>query len=111
VTAFGGGNRHHVGDSPNRVGGVARVTGRQGYVADLPVEGALHVKLVTVDAPRARIIAIDAAPALEVPGVRLVMTPAELPDPMPRFGPQFRDRPVLAIGETKFHGDPVAAVA
>ena len=30
---------------------------------------------------------------------------------MPRFGPQLRDRPVLAIGETKFHGDPVAAVA
>jgi CO/xanthine dehydrogenase Mo-binding subunit len=30
---------------------------------------------------------------------------------MPRFGPQLRDRPVLAVGETKFHGDPVAAVA
>ena len=30
---------------------------------------------------------------------------------MPRFGPQLRDRPVLAVGETKYHGDPVAAVA
>jgi CO/xanthine dehydrogenase Mo-binding subunit len=39
------------------------------------------------------------------------MTPAHLPDPMPRFGPQLRDRPVLAIGETKYHGEPVAAVA
>ncbi len=29
---------------------------------------------------------------------------------MPRFGPQQRDRPVLAVGETKFHGDPVAIV-
>ena len=46
-----------------------------------------------------------------MPGVRLVMTAADLPDPMPRFGPQLRDRPVLAVGETKFHGDPVAAVA
>ena len=46
-----------------------------------------------------------------VPGVRLVMTAADLPDPMPRFGPQFRDRPVLATGETKYHGEPVAAVA
>ena len=30
---------------------------------------------------------------------------------MPRFGPQRRDRPVLATGETKYHGEPVAAVA
>jgi CO/xanthine dehydrogenase Mo-binding subunit len=30
---------------------------------------------------------------------------------MPRFGPQFSDRPVIAAGETKYHGDPVAAVA
>ena len=29
---------------------------------------------------------------------------------MPRFGPQFDDRPVLAVGETKYHGEPVALV-
>ena len=46
-----------------------------------------------------------------VPGVRLVMTAADLPQPMPRFGPQRHDRPVLATGETKYHGEPVAAVA
>ena len=45
------------------------------------------------------------------PASRLVMTAADLPQPMPRFGPQFSDRPVLAVGETKYHGDPVAAVA
>ena len=39
------------------------------------------------------------------------MTPADLPSPMPRFGPQLRDRPVLAVGETAYHGEPVAAVA
>jgi CO/xanthine dehydrogenase Mo-binding subunit len=104
-------NLDGIGASPNRVGGAARVTGGQAYVADIALDGVLQVKLVTVDAARARILSIDPAPALEVPGVRLVMTPADLPDPMPRFGPQFRDRPVLAVGETKFHGDPVAAVA
>src|SRR5439155_467881 len=31
--------------------------------------------------------------------------------PMPRFGPQRRDRPVLADRETKYHGEPIAAVA
>jgi CO/xanthine dehydrogenase Mo-binding subunit len=94
-----------------RVGGRERVTGDQAYVADIHLDDELHVKLVTVDAARARILAIDAAEALAVPGVRLVMTAADLPDPMPRFGPQFRDRPVLADGETHYHGEPVAAVA
>ena len=37
------------------LGGRDRVTGRQAYVADIPLEDALHVKLVTVDAARARI--------------------------------------------------------
>jgi CO/xanthine dehydrogenase Mo-binding subunit len=100
-----------VGDPATRVGGFERVTGSQQYVADLPHEDALHVKLVSLDVARARINRIEAAAALAVPGVRLVMTADDLPQPMPRFGPQRRDRPVLATGETKYHGEPVAAVA
>ena len=100
-----------VGESPARVGGVERVTGRQHYVADIHLEDVLHVKLVALDVARARIGRIDTSAAMDVPGVRFVMTAADLPDPMPRFGPQLRDRPVLAIGETKYHGEPVAAVA
>jgi CO/xanthine dehydrogenase Mo-binding subunit len=100
-----------VGESPARVGGVERVTGRQQYVADIHLEDVLHVKLVALDVARARIVRIDASAAMDVPGVQFVMTPADLPDPMPRFGPQLRDRPVLAVGETKYHGEPVAAVA
>lgn len=100
-----------VGDSPRRVGGHARVTGQQQYVADLHLPDELHAKLVTLPVAHARIIAIDTSAAARVPGVRLVMTAADLPHPMPRFGPQFRDRPVIAVGETRYHGDPVAAVA
>jgi CO/xanthine dehydrogenase Mo-binding subunit len=100
-----------IGGSPTRVGGLERVTGRQAYVADIHLEGELHVKLVTVDHARARIDAIDASAALAVPGVRAVLTAADLPTPMPRFGPQFRDRPVIAVDEVHYHGEPVAAVA
>ena len=100
-----------VGASPRRVGGYGRVTGDQAYVADLDIPDVLHARLVTLDCARARIISIDTTAAAAVPGVRLVMTPADLPVPMPRFGPQFVDRPVLAVGETKYHGEPVAAVA
>ena len=100
-----------VGGSPVRVGGLERVTGSQRYVADLPHDEALHVKLVTLPVARGRIGKVDATAALALPGVRLVMTADDLPKPMPRFGPQRRDRPVIAEGETKYHGDPVAAVA
>jgi len=100
-----------VGTSPARVGGLDRVTGRQGYVADIHLDDELHVKLVSLDCPRARIISIDTSAALEVPGVRLAFTAADLPHPMPRFGPQFKDRPVLAVGQTNYHGEPVVAIA
>ncbi len=100
-----------VGTSQPRFGGYGRVTGRQRYLADIHLEDALHVKLVTVPSARARIISIDASAAKEIPGVRLVMTAADLPDPMPRHGPQYQDRPVIAVDEVKYHGEPVAAVA
>jgi CO/xanthine dehydrogenase Mo-binding subunit len=100
-----------VGASPARVGGIDRVTGRQAYVADLPFDDVLHAKLVTLDCARARIVSIDTSAALAVPGVRAVMTAADLPQPVPRFGPQFQDRPVIAVDETHYHGEPVAIVA
>ena len=100
-----------IGVSPHRVGGFERVTGAQEYLADIPFEDVLHVKLVTIPCGRARIVAIDTSAAEAVPGVELVMTAADLPQPVPRYGPQYQDRPVLAVGETKFHGEPVAAVA
>ena len=96
---------------PAASAGIDRVTGGQQYVADIHLPDVLHAKLVTLDCARARIISIDTSAAERVPGVRLVMTAADLPQPVPRFGPQFEDRPVLAVGETKYHGEPVAAVA
>jgi len=100
-----------VGDSARRVGGRERVSGRQQFVGDIRLDGALHVRLVTLDCARARILSVDTSAAAAVPGVHAVITAADLPDPMPRFGPVYADRPVLAVGETKFHGEPVAAVA
>jgi CO/xanthine dehydrogenase Mo-binding subunit len=103
--------RDGVGESPARVGGFDRVTGRQAYVADIHLEDVLHAKLVGLDCARARIIAVDPSAALEIPGVRLVFSAADLPQPVPRFGPQYQDRPVIAVGETHYHGEPVVAIA
>ncbi|MGD1034741.1 MAG: xanthine dehydrogenase family protein molybdopterin-binding subunit [Candidatus Dormibacteria bacterium] len=100
-----------IGASAERVGGLARVTGAYQYVGDIQLVDALHVKLVTLPCAHARIGSVDTRSAEQVPGVQMVMTAAHLPQPVPRFGPQFRDRPVLAVDETKYHGEPVAAVA
>ena len=99
-----------IGHSARRVGGGERVSGSQRYLADLRLEGVLHVKLVHVDCARARIISIDTAAAEVVPGVVAIATADSLPQPVARFGPGYADRPLLAVGETKFHGEPVAAV-
>ena len=76
-----------VGASPWRVGGDARVTGHQEYVADIHLPGELHAKLVTLPVARARILRVDTSAAAQVPGVRVVVTAADLPQPVPRYGP------------------------
>lgn len=100
-----------VGANYNRRGGYERVMGTQEFVADIDLDNVLHVKLVTLDVARARIISIDTTAAMSIPGVVSITTPDDLPMPMPRFGPVYQDRPVIAVGETKYHGEPVAAVA
>ena len=100
-----------VGANVRRFGGRERVSGSQQFLADIPLAGMLHVKLVTLDAARARIVSIDTTQARAVPGVVDIITADEMPTPVPRFGPVYKDRPVLAVGETKYHGEPVAVVA
>ena len=100
-----------VGQSLERVGAADRVTGRQRYAADLRLDNVLQVKLVTLNCARARIIKIHTAEAAAVEGVRCIMTAADLPQPVPRCGPAYNDRPVIGVGETRFFGEPVAAVA
>lgn len=87
------------------------MTGGQQYVGDLHLEDMLHVKLVRLDCGRARIRSVDTMAAAAAGGVRCVLTATDLPQPVPRFGPVYEDRPILADGETKYHGQPVAAVA
>jgi CO/xanthine dehydrogenase Mo-binding subunit len=99
-----------IGQAVMRVGGRDRVAGTERYLADIPLDDVLHAKLVHLDCARARIDAVNATDALTVPGVHAVFSAADLPQPVPRFGPAYRDRPLLAVGETKFSGDPIAIV-
>lgn len=100
-----------IGTSARRVGGFERVTGQQRFAGDIRLDKMLYVKLVSLDCAHARILRVATEMATRVKGVRAVLTAADLPQPVPRYGPTFQDRPVLAVGETKFHGEPIAAVA
>ena len=100
-----------IGSSLPRLGAVDRVTGAQQYAGDLRIDNALHAKLVSLACAHARIIAIDTRAAMRVPGVRGIFTAKDLSRPVPRFGPVYADRPLLAVGDTKFSGEPVAAIA
>ena len=99
-----------IGTSARRVGGVDRVSGAQRYVGDIALGEMLHVKLVHIDCARGRIRSVDASEAAGMPGVQAIVTAEDLPQPVARFGPAYADRPLLAVGETKFHGEAVAAV-
>jgi 2-furoyl-CoA dehydrogenase large subunit len=90
------------------------VVGRGRYVADIKAEGTLHVALVPSDYPAARILAIDAAEALAMPGVHYILTGEELAaatEPL-MSGldiPGVRRYP-LAVGQARYAGEWVAAV-
>lgn len=100
-----------VGTDVIRLGGIERVNGSQQFLADIELTDMLHLKLVTLDVARARILSIDFSKALDIPGVVDIATASQLPTPTPRFGPSYKDRPIIAVDETKYHGEPVAVVA
>ena len=71
-----------IGQPVPRIEGRAKVTGRAKYAADNTPKGTLHAVIVGAPAAAGRIIGIDAAQALALPGVVRVLTRAD----MPKFG-------------------------
>src|ERR687895_2367701 len=103
--------RGGIGERVRRSDGRPKVTGQFAYASDLRAEGMLVG--VTVRSPHAsaRIVSVDTAAARAVPGVRAVLTHADVPGDK-LVGPGLhKDQPVLAIDRVRCHGEPVAVVA
>jgi CO/xanthine dehydrogenase Mo-binding subunit len=98
-----------VGLAIPRPDGAEKVTGRVQYVADLQPRGLLHAKLLRSPHAHARIVRIDTSRARALPGVRAVLTAADIPE-LKKKAPT-RSHAVLAIDRVVFVGQPVAAVA
>ncbi|MEV4435176.1 molybdopterin cofactor-binding domain-containing protein [Streptomyces sp. NPDC049585] len=88
----------------------AKTQGTFPYAADLWAEGLLWAAVLRSPHPHARIISIDTSAAAAMPGVRAVVTHADVPGRGPH-GHRTADRPVFASDVVRHHGEPLAAVA
>lgn len=107
-----------IGRRTIRPDGADKVTGRAAYGADFTMPGMLHGRVLRSPHPHARIKSINFDKALAHPGVKAVMSGADLVD-FPWSKPvmigiqdlRFLSRNVMARGKAHYAGHAVAAVA
>ncbi|QIS24128.1 molybdopterin-dependent oxidoreductase [Nocardia terpenica] len=88
-----------------------KVKGEFAYASDLWMDGMLWGMTLRSPHPRARIVSLNLAPALAMPGVYAVLTHEDVPGRKVYGLDHTWDQPVLAIGEVRHQGEPVALVA
>jgi xanthine dehydrogenase D subunit len=86
------------------------VKGNFAYASDLSADNMLWGATLRSPHAHARLTKLDISPALGVPGVRSVLTQADVPG-APLFGQEEQDQPVLCDGVARYWGEPVAVVA
>ena len=97
-----------VGESPNRIDGLDKITGAAMYVDDLTFgPDLLHAEIVESPYAHAIIKSIDTSAAEKVPGVVRVVTGKDFPY---RFGLYMQDRFIFPTDRVRFVGEQVAAV-
>jgi CO/xanthine dehydrogenase Mo-binding subunit len=102
--------RDGVGQSVRRPDGIPKVKGEFAYSSDMWANEMLWGGTLRSPHPRARIRGIELGAALAVPGVRAVLTHEDVPG-RKTYGLEHHDQPVLAFGEVRYQGEPVAVVA
>ena len=100
-----------VGTRPVRPDGHDKVTGRALYGADFDTTGLLHAKMLRSPHAHARIISIDPSKALELSGVRAVVTASDLPPSNGDVSRKYDRDNILASDKVLYKGHAVAAVA
>jgi xanthine dehydrogenase molybdenum-binding subunit len=100
-----------IGRALPRPDAVAKVTGQALYTDDYLFAGMLHGATLRSAHPHARILGIDSAAAMALPGVRCVLTQQDIPGEL-RHGLVEYDWPAFAGGPypARYVGDPIALV-
>jgi carbon-monoxide dehydrogenase large subunit len=97
-----------VGQSPERIDGLEKITGAATYVDDIDFGARLlHAEIVETPYAHALIKSIDTSAAEKVPGVVRVVTGKDFPY---RFGLYMQDRFSFPTDRVRFVGEQVAAV-
>ena len=106
-----------IGEAHPRLGGERLVAGTGRFVDDVHVSGMLHAAVLRSPHAHARLVAIEGKRASELPGVRLVLTAADVPGaaiiPNRVPAPAGTDRylqPAIARDVVRYVGEPVALV-
>ena len=99
-----------IGHSPPRPDAVDKVTGAARYADDYAFAGMLYGATLRAAFPHARIRSIDTRQAAALPGVRAVLTHADVPG-RNRHGLVLHDWPVLCDDKVRYLGDAVTLVA
>src|SRR3989475_5829902 len=102
--------RRGVGESIERPDAAPKVKGEFMYGSSLRREGMLFGATLRSPQRHARIVGIDTGAAKKMSGVKAIITAAELPT-RELFGLMQLDQPVLASGNVRYVGEPVAIVA
>jgi CO/xanthine dehydrogenase Mo-binding subunit len=101
--------RHRiVGTSMPQVNAREKVTGTATFVADMTLPGMLHAKVMRSPLPHARILHVDVEQARRLPGVRAIVTGADV---RKKHGLTIKDETILATDRVRYAGEEVAAVA
>jgi CO/xanthine dehydrogenase Mo-binding subunit len=98
----------HLGTSPERTDAPAKTGGTLRFTDDRIRPGTLHTAVLFSPQAHAEIQSIDTAAAASAPGVRGVFTGADWPDVL--IGLYMGDKPPLARGKVRYHGEPVVAI-
>ncbi len=102
--------KNYVGRPLPRLDSVEKVLGQGIFAADIRLLGLLVGKFLPSPHPHAKILAIDTTKAEALPGVRAVITAADIPQEAV-YNPASRFHAFLARQYAVFAGQPVAAVA
>jgi probable selenate reductase molybdenum-binding subunit len=105
-----------VGHSVTKLDGLGLATGREKFVADDLPQGTLHARILESPYAHARLSSIDTSKALQVPGVRAVLTHRDVPRVAHTTAGQGYPEPspydtFCLDDKVRFVGDRVAAVA
>ena len=111
------GTNRYIGSPVERVEDLRFLRGRGEFVGDLRREGMLHAAILRSPSAHGRLRRIDTTAAYAIPGVRAVITAAEIGAVptiplrlLPLPGTERFLQPIIAVDRVRYVGEPVAVV-